>query len=52
MRNSQEIAFGVPRQCLKGKEISNSRRIFGFPNFLVFEGIISIFDKSSLQVEQ
>lgn len=51
MWKSQEIAFDVPRQCLKGKEISNTRKIFEFPNFLQFEGIIYVFGKSALSLK-
>lgn len=48
MWNSEETEFDVPKQCLKGKEISNSRRISEFPNFLLLEVIIYIFEKSPL----
>lgn len=51
MWKSQEIAFDVPRQCLKGKQISNSKKIFEFPNFFQFEGIIYIFGKTALSLK-
>jgi len=33
---------------LKVKEFSDSRRVFAFPNLLLFEVIIYIFEKASL----